>query len=214
MIQSRGPGVTTWKAACRKNIQQPRPLPLRPGPLTHTIQYDDGIENVTFYEYDDMGNPTAVHTGLDDPDDVEGGAVTRYVYDQRGKVVSMTDPLGQEETTEYNALSMPISKVDRNGNTTSYAYDPMGQLLTATVTDPGDTVIGQTESSYTATGMKASDSNGTFTAEYTYDSAGRLSTRKPKRAALSKPIPTTSRQPHRVYADEGRQHRPEHELCL
>ncbi len=147
------------------------------GRLVLTTAYDGTTpESYTKYEYDGVGNRTDVYTGMASSSSTTGAAHTECTYDRYGNILTQTDALGQTETFVYDLNGKLTEKTDRNGNTTSYTYDPLGQLLTATVTDPSNTVIGLAQSSYTATGMKQSDSNGAFTTEYNYDSAGRLST--------------------------------------
>lgn len=150
--------------------------------VTDTILFEmDGSENRTRYEYDAVGNKTAMYTGMLG-DSLDGASKTTCEYNRFGKVTKMVDPrsnaLSTEdplylvETSVYDAVGRLVSKTDRNKNTTVYAYDALDRVLSETVT-----VDGVSESivhTYTKTGQKLSDANGTLTVAYRYDAQGRL----------------------------------------
>ena len=80
------------------------------GNLTAVI---DGLNQRTEYEYDQRGNKTIQRDTNDN--------VTSWVYDELNRVSSRTLPEGQSETFSYNAVGNMLTKIDFNGDTTSYA---------------------------------------------------------------------------------------------
>lgn len=86
--------------------------------LTDTLLFEeDGSENRTHYEYNNVGNKLAVYTGMlgDSPD---GAQKTSYTYDRFGNVLTMIDP-------RSNALSPDdaLYRVER------YNYDKTGRII-------------------------------------------------------------------------------------
>jgi RHS repeat-associated protein len=138
-------------------------------PLTVT----DAKGNVMSYTYDSAENLTSIslngtqvasytYNGLGQPLTATDGNnhTTTYTYDSAGNLASITDALGRETTYTYDANGLLLTQVAPLGNvsganpadyTTSYTYDPAGNVLSRT--DP----LGHTTS-------------------YTYDAAGRLLT--------------------------------------
>ena len=132
------------------------------------------------------------------------GKVTRYVYDADGNQISETSPLGFQTTSTFDDDERLHTQVDPRGNvsgatpsqyTTTYDYDPAGNLTTVTdalgkathteydalnravsVTDPLGHV---TKTGYDELGRIAKVT-GPDLAEtsYTYDPTGTLATRK------------------------------------
>ena len=96
------------------------------------------------------------------------GAITRYTYDHKGRMVSKTDALGH--TTSYEYLNGLLTKTtDANGNTTAYTYDAHGNM--ASMTDAlGNTTLYHYNTKGNLLSMTFAD--GT-TIRYTYDAMGR-----------------------------------------
>ena len=139
------------------------------------------------YYYDEAGNMLRMYTGLSSPltinglDDVSGTSEyseTAYSYDRFGNVMTLTDPLGNEESYTYDLLGNTTGKTDRNGEEFEYSYDGLGRLRR--VTNSG-TVI--EEHTYTLAGGKRAESNGTVSVTYTYDELGRVITASDKESA-------------------------------
>ena len=63
----------------------------------------------------------------------EEGAETSYVYDGCGRVVKMTDALGNSTTYTYDELDRLLTATDARGGVTAYTYTDRGDV--ATVTD-------------------------------------------------------------------------------
>ena len=148
--------------------------------LAASTSYDGQDAVITQYYYDDAGNILRMYTGLTSPltitglDQVSGGSAgystTEYAYDTQNRLVSTTDPLDQTESYTYDSKSgRMLTKTDRNDVVTTYTYDNLGRE-TRREAATGDYVA----TTYTLTGQKASESNGTVTTAYTYDDLGRL----------------------------------------
>lgn len=167
----------------------------------------DPLGNTTTYSYDSDGYLLSVT-------DANGALLRTYTYDAYGRVASRTDSEGHMLAFAYDGLNRPVSvtfpdgtrrsvvwdkldpvsTTDREGRTTTYAYDSVRDLIAET--DP----MGQiTKYGYFANGKLQSltDPNGNTTAwdrdiqgrvtarvyadgtqeDYAYDRAGRLSRR-------------------------------------
>ena len=97
---------------------------------------------------------------------------TSVAYDDDGRPVSSTDPLGRTVTTGYDAAGRPTTVTDRAAGVTTTTYNAMG--WTTSVTDP---VAGKTSYTYDSVGnlTKRTDPLGRATT-FTYDKAGRVLT--------------------------------------
>jgi len=107
------------------------------------------------------------------------GKVGHYTYDQYGNQVSVTDALGNKATFAYDTVGRLTSSVSPSGNvaggtpanfTTSYGYNPYGELIS--VTDP---LNHQTTFAYDSDGNLHSMTDANLHAtNYTYDAANQL----------------------------------------
>jgi YD repeat-containing protein len=70
------------------------------------------------YTYDAVGNILTQKTGITSAQ----YATTTYTYDRFGNVLTLTDPLGQTESSTYDLAGNLTSKTDRNGAVTTYGY--------------------------------------------------------------------------------------------
>jgi YD repeat-containing protein len=98
------------------------------------------------------------------------GNVTKYSYDAKGDLASITDALGHIKTIPtYDGASRPLTIIDPNGVTTTLTYDPRGRLTSRTV----GTL--RTAYAYDKAGnlTRVTLPDGSFLA-YTYDAAHRL----------------------------------------
>ena len=147
-----------------------------------TILFEtDGSGNRTRYEYDAVGNKTVMYSGVLG-DSLDGAAKTTCEYNRFGKVTKMVDPRSNAlpaddplylvETNAYDAVGRLVSKTDRNGVTTVYAYDALDRVLSETATVDG--TVESITHSYTRTGQNLSDVNGTLTVTNRYDAQGWL----------------------------------------
>ena len=124
-----------------------------------------GATRVTTHTYNDLGLLETVDGPRTDVSDL-----TRYAYDPRGDLVSVTDALGhQTEITGYDAHGRPSTIRDPNGTVTALAYDARGRIVRRTVD-------GQTTAfDYDAAGnlVRATLPDGA-SLRYRYDAAHRL----------------------------------------
>lgn len=64
----------------------------------------------------------------------EAYAVTKYEYDPSGRIIQVTDALGQSLLIDYNRIGQIIKETDPLGGVTTYTYTPLGQV--ETIRDP------------------------------------------------------------------------------
>jgi RHS repeat-associated protein len=110
---------------------------------------------------------TGVHVETLRP--MTGALQYKFGYDAAGKLVSITDAMGNVTTIQRNASEQPTAMVSPYGQTTTLAVDSNGLL--SQVTDP----LGKSAAFVNTTGQLSSrtDENGNvFT--YTYDGNGKL----------------------------------------
>ncbi len=140
-------------------------------PLNYT-----GKSQTWTYTYGDSAHPGDV-TGVTDPD----GNAAKFAYNANGDLTSAADAAGDETTYQYDQIGRPTSSVSPAGNapganpatyTTSYTYDPAGELLTST--DPLDH---ETSYAYDPDGnLRSITDPANHTTSYTYDDANQLTT--------------------------------------
>ncbi|HVE45129.1 MAG TPA: DUF6531 domain-containing protein [Acidimicrobiales bacterium] len=95
------------------------------------------------------------------------GVVTGYEYDKRGLLVSSTNPIGKATTYGYDAAGNRASRTDANGVVTNYTYDPR-DLLTKQAYPGAEETFG-----YDAVGRQVTAANAKGTVATTYDALGR-----------------------------------------
>lgn len=103
-----------------------------------------------------------------------GNAVTTYVYDTAGNLVSVTNPLGHQETfSSYTTAGRPGRHTDANGTTRDLAYDEKGNLKQETLNLPN----GSRSTTYAYDGNRRvtdmTHANGRID-RWRYNAAGRL----------------------------------------
>lgn len=139
------------------------------------LQYTGRSQTWT-YTRGDGTHPDDV-TGVTDPD----GNTSTFAYNANGDLTSRTDAAGDQTTYQYDQIGRPGSSVSPVGNapganpasfTTSYTYDPAGDLLTST-----DPLNHQTSYAYDPDGKLTSVTDpANHTTSYTYDTDDRLTT--------------------------------------
>jgi len=139
-----------------------------------------GLNLVTRYSYDEVGDRL---TQTD-----ANSHTTSYQYDQRGRRIGRTLPLGQSEMYVYDGNGNLSSRTDFNSRTTTYTYDTVNRLLSKTadayfVTNH----IGAAAESftYTLTGKRATMADASGTTTYGYDTRDRLATKATPEGTLS-----------------------------
>ncbi len=145
--------------------------PFCAGPFADLPIWEEDARGVrTTFGYDDLGRLVTETTTRTDETGTVQTLVTTMVYDDKGRVTSVTDPEGNVTTTEYNGIDKEAATVDPNLNRTEYEYDDRGNrvltrypdLTTETmVYDPEGNLISQTDRLGRTTRM-------------TYDAANRL----------------------------------------
>ncbi|CAB1078125.1 hypothetical protein D1AOALGA4SA_5890 [Olavius algarvensis Delta 1 endosymbiont] len=128
----------------------------------------DGAETTSF-SYDVAGRMTGscdadgqcIETGHDLNDRTQTvfnalGNPTQFTYDDRGNILSKTDPLGNTTEYIYDANDNVIQETDPLGNVTSASYNNRGNLLSVTEAH------------------EANAAAADFTTSYSYNSRGQL----------------------------------------
>jgi len=152
-----------------------------PNGLTHIT---DGVGGVTAVQVDDFGNPILITNSE--------GALTQMVYDDWGNLVSLVDPLGRQTLSAYdefgnitrvtNALNestqfrheagffKPVSITNALDITTSFEYDPNGNLASVIYPDSSEEIY-----VYDSQGNMTSFLDGTGKlSTYSYNESGRI----------------------------------------
>lgn len=153
----------------------------------------DPRNKTTLFDYDAQGNLTSITDPL--------GNLTTMGYDASGRITSTVDPRGNvvgQNPADFtwtfgrNAANLPTSQTDPLGNTTTWAYDPAGNLTSRTdannhtvswsydgnrnltsVTAPGSIVTSYGYDPNNNLTSRTDANNHTWT--YAYDDANRLS---------------------------------------
>ncbi|MGD9634334.1 MAG: FG-GAP-like repeat-containing protein, partial [Pirellulales bacterium] len=139
-----------------------------PGPgkslFSNIRLYDAAGINKTSYIYDDSGRVASVTDALSNR--------TTYKYDAAGRLINTSFPDRTFTTHQYDDFGNCIATTDEIGRTTHYVYDDRNRLIQTIYPDGNSTRVrydgsGQIVSSF--------DERGTET-RFTYDKAGRLLT--------------------------------------
>jgi RHS repeat-associated protein len=142
--------------------------------LEYATAYDGvAVDSVAKYTYDGAGNVRFVEAGKSGKGAADG-KVTEYTYDRFGNQLTMTDPLSQTETRQYNTSGLMTGKTDRNGNIFAYTYDGLKRPKTVTVTQGGAVAEVVTYGYYLTGAKKREESTTRGWLAYAYDSLGRL----------------------------------------
>lgn len=100
------------------------------------------------------------------PDDFD----TTFTYDEAGHRLTSTNPLGNETAWAYDAVGNVVTARDAKGRATTFGYDAMNRLTTVTSPD-------QTQTKYSYDGrsnvIERTDANNHITT-YSYDAASRM----------------------------------------
>lgn len=91
---------------------------------------EDGNETTTAYNA--LGLPTVITESINLGGGQTALAITRKTYDDRGNLLSITDPEGRSASYAYDDLDRLIRSVDPMGTVTTYTYDATGNLIAET----------------------------------------------------------------------------------
>lgn len=135
--------------------------------FTHNINersevVQNGRGGVTVYQYDDRGNIVSQTDPL--------GNVSEFAYDGRDNISSVTDAMGHTTTMSYDIRDNLLSITNPLGHTSSFTYNNYNQILTST--DPLGNIV---TNSYDSFGnlIAITDSLGN-SETYTHDSNGNV----------------------------------------
>jgi YD repeat-containing protein len=130
-----------------------------------------GQAAVTRYVYDQRGRLLA----RIDPDPASGTVQTSYAYDGLDRLLGTVDALGNRTTYQYDDAQRRTITTYANGLASTQVYDAAGRLVSATQGDSaGNALTGTVRNRYDAAGRltESVDANGLSTL-YLYDGAGR-----------------------------------------
>jgi RHS repeat-associated protein len=132
------------------------------------------------YSYDNNGNVTSVISPNEQPGQLYAGKSTITAYDERDRVMSVTDALNNPTTFKYDAAGRKASVTRANGQiVTCDSYDVMNRLLQQTMkqTPDPDAV---TKYTYYTSGLlhtmqdpRLVATNSIYNYNYVYDQMGR-----------------------------------------
>ena len=124
----------------------------------------DGNGGTTAFTYDDRGNLLAITDPV--------GNETHMAYDERDNLILEIDPLGNQTTWRYDDQDHLLSMTDAAGNIATYTYDSNGQRTSMT-----DALGNTTRYEYDSHGYQTAviDALG-HTTRFTYYSTGQAKT--------------------------------------
>ncbi|WP_148282437.1 RHS repeat-associated core domain-containing protein [Corallococcus coralloides] len=160
--------------------------------LGRRVREENALGQVTAWAHDAAGNRVCMKQPLGAPSLSHGGAVgltleqveeeactgtyvTRYAYDEQGKLLSVTDAAGGLTSYVYDATRNLVAKQDANGNLSTYEYD-VRNLRTAEHQHLDSharlTAAQRNQVPLFEAGATPSGSVGTLTWRHTYDPNG------------------------------------------
>lgn len=95
-------------------------------PNSELISVEDPLGNTTEYDYDKDGNLIAIIQV--DPDLANVVRTIKYERNPLGDITKTIDQLGHMEEYKYNLNRQIITKIDKDGNQTNFAYDSAGNV--------------------------------------------------------------------------------------
>ncbi len=148
----------------------------------------------TAYTYDVEWQLIVQTTGAGSPD----AATTYFEYNLAGKLVTVTDPKGNDWTTTYNKRDWKISATDPLGNKTTWVYDKTGNI-TKVIRPNGGTTSNVYDAMNRVT--KTTDPKGQVT-KMNYDAADNLTKlTDPKGNAYTFKYDLLNRRTSMIYPD-------------
>ncbi|WP_224248986.1 RHS repeat-associated core domain-containing protein [Hyalangium gracile] len=164
--------------------------------LNRQVRSEDALERVTASAYDATGNLLCVKRPLGHPTLRHGQAtgltveqirdqvctgthVTRYTYDEVGKLTDVVDALEGHYSFVYDATRNLVAKQDANGNLSTFEFDALGHRTAEHVHLDAHlrlTAAHRTTLPLFEPGAETLSDVGTLTWRSTYDANGNLKT--------------------------------------
>ncbi len=164
--------------------------------LNRQVRSEDALEHVTVSAYDATGNLLCVKRPLGNPTLAHGAAaglsvaalqaqactgthVTRYAYDEVGKLTDVIDALEGHYSFVYDATRNLVAKQDANGNLSTFEYDALGHRIHEYVhldKHPRLTAADRNTVPLFEPGAETLGEVGTLTWQSNYDDNGNLHT--------------------------------------
>ncbi|MDF2269320.1 DNA/RNA non-specific endonuclease [Streptomyces coacervatus] len=160
----------------------------------HETSYTDGNGDTTYATYNSLGLPASKEVPAVTGYTSDADRTTTYTYDERGRLVTQTDPGGVTLTNTYDALDDLTAQTGTGADATTadrhFTYSLNGHLVASAVGNTSEyydtnalgdilTTSGQAGSSsftYNADESPATRTDASGTNTYTYDTDGRLNT--------------------------------------
>lgn len=120
----------------------------------------------TRYSYDSLGRLLSLTDSV--------GNTTIYEYDFRGLVLSETNEKNAARTYVYDSLGRLVQKTDRNQRKTAYTYDAVGRLTSESWLSEENTPVKTFSYAYDAVGSLLTAADGSHSYVYSYDSMNRI----------------------------------------
>ena len=141
------------------------------GPFAELPAWEDDPRGIrTSFVYDDLGRPVSETTTRTDENGVVQTLTTLVEYDDKGRVVAVTDPENNVTRFEFNEIDQETAIIDPNLNRTEFEYDDRGNLVLTRYADGTTETIGYDEEENK---VSMTDRLGRTT-RMTYDAAHRL----------------------------------------
>jgi RHS repeat-associated protein len=137
------------------------------GRLTQSYEDPAGLNYLTSYSYDVLGNLTTVS---------QGSQTRTFVYDSLKRLTSATNPESGTINYQYDANGNLTSKTDARSITVTYTYDALSRALTRSYSDgtPSVTFSYDSTTITNGKGRPASVSSSVSSYSYSgYDALGR-----------------------------------------
>ncbi|WP_224365459.1 RHS repeat-associated core domain-containing protein [Hyalangium versicolor] len=164
--------------------------------LNRQVRSEDALERVTASAYDAAGNLLCVKRPLGHPTLGHGQAtgltveqlrnqvctgthVTRYTYDEVGKLTDTIDALDGHYSFVYDATRNLVAKQDANGNLSTFEFDELGHRTAEHVhldAHRRQTAVDRASVPLFEPGAEPLFDKGTLTWRSTYDANGNLET--------------------------------------
>ncbi|WP_241757793.1 RHS repeat-associated core domain-containing protein [Myxococcus landrumensis] len=173
--------------------------------LGRRVREENALGQVTVRAFDASGNKVCEKRPLGQPTLGHGGAtgltlaqmeshacagtyVTKYAYDELGKLLTVTDAAGGLYSYVYDATRNLVAKQDANGNLTTYEYDARNLRTAEHPHLDGHARLTPAQRASVPlfeTGATPSGVIGTLTSRFTYDENGNLATRLDPKGQLT-----------------------------